>query len=62
MTTMYSDLAPTSMPRLAAVPTRRRIRLVDIDPHSPAAVRSTGRVGDIPGRRPVKPITFDSAL
>jgi hypothetical protein len=42
-------------------PTRR--------PHTPlaqidraTAARAAARVTDIPGRRPVKPITFDSAL
>lgn len=33
-----------------------------IDPLGAAAVRAAGRVTDIPGRRTVKPITFDSAL
>ena len=32
-------------------------------PHTPlAAVRSAGRATGTPGRRPAKPITFDSAL
>jgi hypothetical protein len=33
-----------------------------IDPLGAAAVRKAGRVTDIPGRRTVKAITFDSAL
>lgn len=33
-----------------------------IKPTGRAAVRAAGRVTDIPGRRPTKPITFDSAL
>jgi FXSXX-COOH protein len=43
-------------------PVRRHTPLSQIDPHGKAAVRSAGRVTDIPGRRPVRPITFDSAL
>jgi hypothetical protein len=38
-------------------------------PHTPlaqidraTAARAAGRVTDIPGRRPARPITFDSAL
>ncbi|MEV7343871.1 hypothetical protein [Streptomyces sp. NPDC093544] len=41
---------------------RSHTPLSAIDPLGTAAVRSAGRVTDIPGRRPVKPITFDSAL
>ncbi|MFG2311259.1 hypothetical protein ACGFS9_21715 [Streptomyces sp. NPDC048566] len=49
----------TASPR----PTRRpHTPLAAIDPFGTAAVRSAGRVTDIPGRRPAKPITFDSAL
>lgn len=36
--------------------------LWSIKPTGQAAVRAAGRVTDIPGRRLVKPITFDSAL
>jgi hypothetical protein len=41
---------------------RTHTRLADIDPTAQSTVRSAGRVRDIPGRRPAKPITFDSAL
>lgn len=41
---------------------RAHTPLAQIDPLGPAAVRAAGRVRDIPGRRPVKTITFDSAL
>jgi FXSXX-COOH protein len=41
---------------------RAHTPLADIDPQGAVTVRATGRVKDIPGRRPVKPITFDSAL
>lgn len=43
-------------------PKRKHTPLSAIDPLGAAAVRKAGRVTDIPGRRPVKPITFDSAL
>ncbi|MFD4547259.1 hypothetical protein [Streptomyces sp. NPDC058466] len=33
-----------------------------IDSLGPAITRDVGQVRDIPGRRPAKPITFDSAL
>jgi hypothetical protein len=42
------------------IPRRRHTPLADIDPV--VAARKAGRVTDIPGRRPGKPITFDSAL
>lgn len=47
--------------------TKRPVRrahtpLWQIKPFGKAAVRAAGRVTDIPGRRLVKPITFDSAL
>lgn len=42
-------------------PARRpRTPLKDVD--VVAAARNAGRIVDIPGRRPAKPITFDSAL
>ena len=41
---------------------RAHTPLSAIDPLGRAAVRSAGRVTDVPGRRTVKPITFDSAL
>ncbi|MFF0140458.1 hypothetical protein ACFYRN_28840 [Streptomyces sp. NPDC005227] len=41
---------------------RPRTPLASIDPHSTASARAAGRMRDIPGRRPVRPITFDSAL
>ncbi|WP_167459216.1 MULTISPECIES: hypothetical protein [Streptomyces] len=43
-------------------PARKHTPLKAINPNSQATARAAGRVGDIPGRRPVKPITFDSAL
>ena len=50
--------------RAAALKPMRRPHtpLFAIDPTGTAAVRAAGRVTDIPGRRPGKPITFDSAL
>lgn len=42
-------------------PARRpRTPLADVD--VTAAARNADRIRDIPGRRPVRPITFDSAL
>ncbi|MFF0138529.1 hypothetical protein ACFYRN_19065 [Streptomyces sp. NPDC005227] len=41
---------------------RPRTPLASIDPHSASAARAAGRMRDIPGRRPLRPITFDSAL
>ena len=41
---------------------RPRTPLAAVDPYGAAAVRKACRVTDIPGRRPGKPITFDSAL
>ncbi|MET7944267.1 hypothetical protein [Streptomyces sp. NPDC005302] len=41
---------------------RPRTPLASIDPHSARAARAAGRMRDIPGRRPPRPITFDSAL
>jgi FXSXX-COOH protein len=43
-------------------PRRPHTPLAAINPRGQAAVRAVGRVADIPGRRPVKPITFDSAI
>lgn len=48
------------MPKPAAARRRTHTRLSAIDPV--AAARAAGRILDIPGRRPAKPITFDSAL
>ncbi|MFI6334328.1 hypothetical protein [Streptomyces sp. NPDC050535] len=54
---------PASHRSAAPQPMRRsHTPLSAIDPLGTAAVRSAGRVTDIPGRRPVRPITFDSAL
>ncbi|WP_167459133.1 MULTISPECIES: hypothetical protein [Streptomyces] len=41
---------------------RAHTPLWQIKPNGRDAVRAAGRVTDIPGRRPAKPITFDSAL
>lgn len=43
-------------------PRRPHTPLSAIDPLGATAVRAAGRVTDIPGRRPAKPITFDKAL
>jgi hypothetical protein len=59
---MNNTLIPATSP-VAPRPVRRQhTPLSAIDPLGTAAVRSAGRVTDIPGRRPTKPITFDSAL
>lgn len=53
---------------LSVTPTAQRAQrrphtpLSQIDPNAHKTVLAAGRVRDIPGRRPVKPITFDSAL
>ncbi|MFC9847780.1 hypothetical protein ACFWFF_01520 [Streptomyces sp. NPDC060223] len=48
---------------LTATPVvRRHTPLAAIDPRGRAAVRAAGRVADIPGRRTVRPNTFNSAL
>lgn len=43
-------------------PRRPHTPLAAINPLSPTTVRAAGRVADIPGRRPVRPLTFNSAL
>ncbi|MCI3269893.1 hypothetical protein [Streptomyces cylindrosporus] len=40
----------------------QHVPLWAIDPSGIAATRSTARVTDIPGKRPTRPITFDSAI
>ncbi|MEU9207904.1 hypothetical protein AB0D27_08135 [Streptomyces sp. NPDC048415] len=60
---MNLSVTPATHRSAAPRPVRRpHTPLSAIDPLGAAAVRSAGRVTDIPGRRPVKPITFDSAL
>ncbi|MFC7264550.1 MULTISPECIES: hypothetical protein [Streptomyces] len=53
---MNLSVTPTTHHPAALRPVRK--------PHTPlsAIAPSAGRAADIPGRRPVKPITFDSAL
>ncbi|MCX4993438.1 hypothetical protein [Streptomyces sp. NBC_00568] len=63
---MNAPLTVVAIPRhRAAAPKSKRrphTPLSAIDPLGIAAVRAAGRVPDIPGRRPGKPVTFDSAL
>ncbi|MFF4346786.1 hypothetical protein [Streptomyces sp. NPDC001530] len=56
-------ITPATHHSVAPRPVRRpHTPLAAIDPLGAVAVRAAGRITDVPGRRPVKPITFDSAL
>lgn len=60
---MNLTVTPATHHSAAPRPVRRpHTPLSAIDPLGAAAVRSAGRIADVPGRPPVKPITFDSAL
>jgi len=60
---MNVSVTPATHRSAAPRPARKQhTPLSAIDPLGAAAVRSAGRVTDVPGRRPAKPITFDSAL
>ncbi|MFD5631602.1 hypothetical protein [Streptomyces sp. NPDC127072] len=41
---------------------RRHTPLAAVDPYGRRAVLAAGRADDIPGRRPVRLVTFDSAV
>ena len=60
---MNLTVTKTKRGSAAAQPAHKKLApLSAINTHEAAAMRSTSRVTDIPGRRPTKPITFDSAL
>lgn len=59
---MNLTVTPAKQDSAAPRSMRPHTPLSAIDPLGTATVRSAERVTDIPGRRPVRPITFNSAL
>ena len=59
MTVTEIPRRPSTAPPVAD---RQHTPLSAINPRGSTAVRTAGRTTDIPGRRPVRPLTFNSAL